>query len=791
MLTVGELVGYLDLDGTKFEKGIDAAKRSFDSLDSTIAKAGKGMLGSLDKFGGKVNKVIMDGLTAGLATGMAAIGVVIAKGFSRLKAIDDARSKLQGLGHDAKTVEVVMKNALDSVLGTSFGLDEAATTAAIALASGVKPGQDLERTLRLTADAAAIAKVGMAEMSDIFGTVAAANRLTMLEVRRLAQHGIPMLQWLAEEYGVTAAEAKKMVADGEVDFERFRNAIEKNIGGAALEMGDSWSGAFANMGHAASRLGAALLGPIFQQMKGWFHAVIGLLDDLTAKAGPWAEEFSERVSDALHDIRDGFIAARGGANSFMGIFERIGGLAAQVVGWVGNVRSALLEVKAGFDAAQGGATGFLGPFERLGGLLSDVYDWLKENREIVEAVGRAMAIAAPIVLALASAVNIAGKAFALLVTYSPVGMLFAFVAALTYAWQNSETFRDIVGQAFTVLQDLLVNTVWPAIQGAIQGFIDWLGSPAGQGLINGLLDLIGQGAKLLQTIFEGVWPIIQSVVQGFIDFFNSPAGSALIQTLLSAIGTVLTILQQAFETVWPIIQQVVQTFIDFWNGETGQKLVVALMKGIELALRVLEDVFNAVWPIIELVVQEFIDFFESPEGQWLIESLVDLLSAAVEHLGKIWEEIWPAMEVALKVVAVMISNNLKVLEGAIWLVVHALQKLKDLYEWLKKSGAFSLSGGQTGPSGGGGFQARAAGGLITRPELALIGEAGPELLLPLSRPARTQQLLSRAGLVGSDPAPSVTITGPISIYINGQGREAGEAAADGFLQRLAIAGVTV
>ena len=258
-MTVGELVALIDLDGTKFEKGVDAAKRSTMGW-STIERAGKGMLGSLDEFGGKVNKVIMTGLTAGLATGMAAIGYTIAKGFSRLKAVDDARSKLQGLGHDAQTIELVMKNALDSVLGTAFGLDEAATTAAIALASGVKPGQDLERTLRLTADAAAIAKTGMADMSDIFGGGGGASH-------HGGGHASPttasILQWLAANTGSLLLRQSRWwrTASG---LRTFRNAIGRTS--AALR--SLWvihGPAFANMGAAAAGSGAALIGPIFSR----------------------------------------------------------------------------------------------------------------------------------------------------------------------------------------------------------------------------------------------------------------------------------------------------------------------------------------------------------------------------------------------------------------------------------------------------------------------------------------------------------------------------------------------
>ena len=56
-------------------------------------------------------------------------------------------------------------------------------------------------------------------------------------------------------------------------------------------------------------------------------------------------------------------------------------------------------------------------------------------------------------------------------------------------------------------------------------------------------------------------------------------------------------------------------------------------------------------------------------------------------------------------------------------------------------------------NGGGGSRVtrRAIGGIIERPEVSLIGEAGPELVLPLNNPARMQQIVQdaqRKGLIG-------------------------------------------
>src|SRR5690554_4886770 len=87
----------------------------------------------------------------------------LVKGVGRLTAIENAEAQLRGLGHEAEVVEEALSNAMDSVLGTAFGFDQAAGLAGRFMAAGIKPGQELERTLRLVGDAAAQAQVDLSE----------------------------------------------------------------------------------------------------------------------------------------------------------------------------------------------------------------------------------------------------------------------------------------------------------------------------------------------------------------------------------------------------------------------------------------------------------------------------------------------------------------------------------------------------------------------------------------------------------------------------------------------------
>ena len=287
-------------DASKIAPGVHKA---LGSVKQNAEKDGSGI-------GSKLSTGISKTMKAGaVATGAAVAGVLgtaMTKGLQRLTAIDSAEAKLSGLGHTAGSVGAIMDDALASVKGTAFGLGDAASAAAAAVASGVKPGEDLQRTLKLMGDAAAIAGVDLNSMAAIFNKVASTGKLQGDVLNQLGERGIPILSLLSETMGVTTDEVTKLASQGKIGFDELRNAIEHGMGGAALAAGDTFVGAMDNAGAALGRLGAAALEPFFDDAKGGIKGFTATIDSLTDRVGP--------ASQALHDW---LAPAAGSVASFM------------------------------------------------------------------------------------------------------------------------------------------------------------------------------------------------------------------------------------------------------------------------------------------------------------------------------------------------------------------------------------------------------------------------------------------------------------------------------------------
>lgn len=354
-------------------------------------------------------------------------GLAIAKGFSRLIGIDEAKAKLDGLGHSAESVEVIMNSALESVKGTSFGMDEAATTAANAVAAGIEKGEALTKYLSLTGDAAAIAGDSLSGMGAIFNKVQTSGKAYNGELQQLSDRGLPIYQWLAKEAGVAADAVFDMASKGEISTEMFLAAVENNIGGAAQAMGaKSFKAGIDNMWAAVGRLGAKFLdaggegGGFFSKIK----PLIGEMTENIDSLGDYAQNLGEKFGAAFSVVIE---KARGVIDWFKGLSD------------AGKKLAGMFAVAA---VAAGPILTFLSVF--------------------VIGAGKVMTALAPLAAKVKNAGGLMKYLRGVFVAFTgPVGLTIAAIvtlgSAFIAAYKKSDTFRKGVGKVIDFVKDVFAK----------------------------------------------------------------------------------------------------------------------------------------------------------------------------------------------------------------------------------------------------------------------------------------------------------------------------------------------
>ncbi len=401
-----------------------------------------------------------------------------------------------------------------------------------------------------------------------------------------------------------------------------------------------------------------------------------------------------------------------------------------------------------------------------------------------------------------------GEKISGVVTWVADTLIPKLVEAYTWLRDQIADKNTAIGGALDALRALF-EAVWPAIHEVVAEFIEWLQGPTGQSAITAALGLITGGLTIMRQVFEAVWPALQPIVQRFIDWLNSEEGQGLITRLLDGIGVVLDLLSQAFQEVWPVIRGVIEEFIGWFSSPDGQAFINDLLNGIESVLNDLRDVWNTVWPAIRRLVEDFVRWFRSPDGQEAIRSLLQGLKDIAASLQSLWEEVWPAMQMVVQAAIPNISKNITSLMEVIGPLVQLIGKLLEGFARLQNSPFKWVTGlgvltGLAGLVGG-----HAEGALFQRPEVALVGEDGPELLLPLTKPRRMQQLMKQAGLAfangglvgGPPPALTEWLANPenessslaraIRAWLNESNPETTATVPDWFAELIANPGTTL
>lgn len=415
-------------------------------------------------------------------------------------------------------------------------------------------------------------------------------------------------------------------------------------------------------------------------------------DDLSgafAKAGSEGGKFFTAYTDQAGTFNQLVSNAKDNVNMFLSDFAKMTGL---------------------FDFAKGVLTSFNDTLPKLLKGIKDLTDFIKNNQWVIYSFAGAITgalipalLASLPALALMLGAFVAG-AIALAPWIIGGALIGGIVAGIVWLIQN----WDLVQQK--------ASEIWGFVSDYIKQRMDEL-------------------SKFLESIWTGVSTFFTSIWQGISNFFTNIwngiyATSQYILALL--VGFIITIFENLgidivgiIETLKVVVPMAWQWISDrsteIWNGirdffiGIGQR-IKEIWNGV---MNWLKTFFSTIWESIRSNIMEKINL------------IVEIFNAISPTISKIWENMWNGMR---DIVIGIWDGIVGVVKASINFIIDGINVLiRGLNSIAQKSSRIGLSVPSI-PE----IPRLAKGGIVNRPTIAMVGEAGPEAIVPLNRRGRQQ-----------------------------------------------------
>ena len=545
----------------------------------------------------------------------------------------------------------------------------------------------------------------------------------------------------------------------------FQQAVAKEMGGvnnvgakAGQDAGKGFSGGF---GGALKTLGGVIAG-------GLAAAGIGNFVKESVTAASDLEESLNAVSVAYGTATESVVALGEDAASRLGVTQadfnasavRFSAFAERVVGEGGNVAGFVddvttraadfasvfnIDVSEALQVFQSGLSGEAEPLKRFGINLLDSEVQAYALREGLIGVGEQMTEDQK--------------------TQARYGLLMESTAKTQGDFANTSDglansqrilkaqFEDIQAEvggpllgAFAELTQGLI----PVVEELAPVLVDVMGE-----LAPVLADVAGQIPGLLTSLFP-LLPVLGDLAIVFLDLVAQllpvfvELFAALLPTIVELVPVIAEFISEAMEVLVPILLDLVEAL-----APIVEALLPVFMELFEALAPVAITLIEAMLPLIERLLPLFIEFIEflTPILVFVAEVIGEILVAAVgffigaienvtediDAFSTFFQEVWGGIKSFFgDIINGLISGFEGFVNGAIRGVNRVIDAINSLSftipDWVPEVGGQSF-----------GFNLRriaeislprvalAEGGLVTGPTRALIGEAGPEMVIPLDR----------------------------------------------------------
>ena len=328
---------------------------------------------------------------------------------------------------------------------------------------------------------------------------------------------------------------------------------------------------------------------------------------------------------------------------------------------------------------------------------------------------------------------------------------------LAAIWQSVSATVEAVWAAIQIVVDTVVRAVRAVIGDEIDGIRDeWEGAWS---TIRQVVDTVWAAIRTvvdtamgaIRSVIEVVWPVIAAVVAGFMG------------AIQLAIETATGIISRRWEQIWGTIKAVVNTV---WSAihlvvstaveavRTVISVVLSLISGDwEGAWSAITDFFGLTWERIRELFRQALDAL-SQLWATFAGLLSDGIRAFGDRVGDLWRSIWTSVADFLGGVWDGITRTVKT---GVNRVIDFINQLTSAWNSLEfripriEIPSVTVGGGRVlgvdipeVTVGGGSFGGQTfgvpqipqiprlqAGGIVTGRTLALLGEAGPEAVIPL------------------------------------------------------------
>ena len=258
------------LDGSQFSAAVNGLSNQITCLENKLSGASRSMGAS---FNGNVTNpaTAAFGAVSKLA-GVLGVGYLVSRvvdlisAFGRMDTMTNYNRTMTAITGSADIAKASLETLKGVTLGTAYGLDVAAKATQGFVTRGMDMGNATNQ-VRVWADAVSFYGSGtneaLANTIDAWQNMYARGKVTMVQLNRVLQEGIPVIDIYAKAVGKSTAQVMDAMGKEGLTATQVMSVVTKamdegtngvlKIAGAAKDAGNTWATTWANMRAAATR----------------------------------------------------------------------------------------------------------------------------------------------------------------------------------------------------------------------------------------------------------------------------------------------------------------------------------------------------------------------------------------------------------------------------------------------------------------------------------------------------------------------------------------------------------